>query len=182
MVAHQFLKLGFAVVWLPQPFPGKTLLELQHLRILGCISSAPQFRVSAVEVNHDLRAPVLFPGGVGTQEFVLGPCASVCGRRAKTLPEDAEEHVTVLDAYDGINEPLRPFAVKAWIGIGLPAYQFQAQVLRGRNATVEFLKYPWQRVALGLDITRGRDDDAKEIDRLHWPRSSYAGRPSHLPS
>ena len=64
----------------------------------------------------------------------------------------------------------------------LPVYQFQAQVLRGRNAPVEFLKYCWQRLAFGLDITRGRDDDAKEIDRLHWPRSSYAGRPSHLSS
>ncbi|HEY5871462.1 MAG TPA: hypothetical protein VI542_38800 [Candidatus Tectomicrobia bacterium] len=75
-----------------------------------------------------------------------------------------------------------PFAVKAWIGIGLPAHQFQAQVLRVRNAPVEFLKHRWQRVAFGLDITRGRDDDAEEIDRLHRPHSSYAGRPSHLPS
>ena len=83
------------------------------------------------------------------------------GRRAKTLPENAEEHIAVLDAQDGINQPLRSLRVKARIGIGLPAPQFEPQAVRGGDATIEFLKHRWQGVALGLDITRGRDDDAE---------------------
>jgi hypothetical protein len=44
--------------------------------------------------------------------------------------------------------------VKARIGIGLPAPQFEPQALRSGNTAVEFLEHCWQRVALGLDVTR----------------------------
>jgi len=51
--------------------------------------------------------------------------------------------------------------VKARIGIGLPAPQFEPQTVRGGDVTIDLLKHPWQGVALGLDITRGRDDNAE---------------------
>jgi hypothetical protein len=47
--------------------------------------------------------------------------------------------------------------VKARRGIGLPAPQFEPQTVRSGDATIESLKYRWQGLALGLDITRGRD-------------------------
>ena len=71
MVTHQFLKLRLAPIGPPQPLLGKALLEFQHLAPLVRLRFGFWCRCSLVEVDHDLRAAVLLPGGIGPQEFVF---------------------------------------------------------------------------------------------------------------
>src|SRR5438876_7719657 len=112
VVAHQFLKLRFALIRPPQALFGEALLEVQYLAPLVCLRSGLGHRGSLVEIDHDLWTAVLLPRGVGPQEFVFSTRAGIIRWRAKTLPEDAEEHVALLDAQDGIDQPLRSFGVK----------------------------------------------------------------------
>ena len=72
VVAHQFLKLRFAPIRPPQALFGKALLKFQYPAPLVCLRFSLGRRRSLVEIDHDLRAAVLLPRGVGPQEFVFG--------------------------------------------------------------------------------------------------------------
>jgi hypothetical protein len=76
MVAHQFLKLRLAPVGPPQALLGEALLKIQYLAPLVRFRFGLGCRCPLVEVDHDLRATVLLPGGIGPQEFVFGARAS----------------------------------------------------------------------------------------------------------
>jgi hypothetical protein len=71
MVAHQFLKLRLAPVRPPQAFLREALLKIQYLAPLVRFRFGLGCRCPLVEVDHDLRATVLLPGGIGPQEFVF---------------------------------------------------------------------------------------------------------------
>ena len=78
-----------------------------------------------IEIDHDLRAVLRLPRLIGAQEFVFGARAGAFYRCPKTLPEDPNEDIAVLDVEDGVDQALGPFGMKAGIGIRFPASELK---------------------------------------------------------
>jgi hypothetical protein len=98
VVAHQAFKLCLPVVGPPQPLLGELLLKCEYFpQLVEFVQLLWHVRL-LVKVHHNVRPLVLLPGRVGTPKFVLGAGLRLQRWRAKPLPEDANEHIAVLDA------------------------------------------------------------------------------------
>jgi len=107
-----------------------------------------------VKVHHDVWPLVLLPGCVGASEFVLRAGLGLQRWRTKTLPEDANEDIAVLDTQVGIDQALWPGRMHPRVGILLPTYEFEAQSLIPGNVAVDLLDHRWQTIPFGLHIAR----------------------------
>ena len=92
------LKLRLPSVRPPQAFLGEILSELQHLTPLLGFRLRLRCVCLLIEVHHDVWAAALVPRLVSSLEFVCRPGAGIVYRSAKTLPEEADKDIAVLDA------------------------------------------------------------------------------------
>ena len=175
MVSDEGLELSFVFVPPPQSLGWEFFSEFEDLSPLVGFLRRLRRVCPLREVHHDLRLGVFLPRLVGDAEFVFGAGLGVADWRAEAPPENSNQDVASIDLQDWVDESLRPQGMEAWMGIGFPAVDVEAESAMAGHVAIYFLDDAGNDFALGFDVAGRGDDDTQYADLFRRQRTTPSG-------